>query len=123
MSNEPKKLGAREAQTQTKNAAERTEILTAFRDHDSAAWERHCAARLLRFHMASVVMEAEFEALLARAASTLAEANDEEKIRQTARRAYFSALLIAGYSPDQAQLMTDAFLSYWQFNLVGGFGL
>ena len=55
--------------------------------------------------------------------ATLAEADDEEKIRQAARRAYFSALLIAGYSPDQAQLMADAFLSGWQFNLVGSLGL
>lgn len=123
MSNELEKLGAREAQTQIKNAAERKEILTAFCDHDATAWERHCVARLFRFHMASVVMEAEFEALLARAAATLAEADDEEKVRQAARRAYFAALLIAGYSQDQAQLMADAFLSWWQFNLVGSLGL
>ena len=123
MSNEIEKLGAREAQTQSKNAAERIEILTAFRNHDSTAWERHCAARLFRFRMASVVMGAEFEALLARAAANLAEADDEEMVRQAARRAYFSALLIAGYSQDQAQLIADAFLSCWQFNLVGSLGL
>lgn len=121
MSNELENLGAREAQI--KNAAERTEILTAFRDHDRTAWERFCAARLFRFHLASVVMEAEFEALLVRAAATLAEADDEEKVRQAAGRAYLSALLIAGHSRDQAQLMTDAFLSGWQFSLVGSFGL
>ncbi len=119
--NELGKLRAKDLQIE--NAPERTEILAAFRDHDRTAWERFCAARLFRFHLASVVMEAEFEALLARAAATLAEADDEEKVRQAARRAYLSALLIAGYSLDQSQLTADAFLSWWQFNLVGSLGL
>ncbi|HEX5394072.1 MAG TPA: hypothetical protein VFW68_12355 [Rhodocyclaceae bacterium] len=121
MINELEKLRAREAKI--KNAAERREILSAFRDHDFPAWERYHVSRLFRRHAASAAMEAEFEAQLARAAAALAEADDEERIREAARQTYFVALQIAGYSPGEAQLIADAFVSWWQFNLAGSFGL